>query len=51
MCVCVWGGAYMRGAYTWSNTSVKETVGLPAGAIHEAVCWELRQRNTVNSKS
>ena len=25
-------GAYMRGAYTWSNKSVKEKVGLSAGA-------------------
>ena len=23
-------GPYMRGAYTWSNTSVKEKVGLSA---------------------
>ena len=26
------GGAYMKGAYTWSNTSVKQKVGLAAGA-------------------
>ena len=33
------GGAYMRGAYMCSNTSVKEKVGLSAGAY--------KQRNTV----
>ena len=33
-----------RGAYAWSNTSVKEKVGLSAeGSIH-------RQRNTVFEK-
>ena len=25
------GGAYMRGAYTWSNTSGKKKVGLSKG--------------------
>ena len=25
------GGAYMRGGYTWSKTSVKEKEGLSAG--------------------
>ena len=29
--LCVGGGAYVRGAYTWSNKSVKEKVGLSAG--------------------
>ena len=26
-------GAYLREAYTWSNTSVKEKVGLSAGCL------------------
>ena len=30
MCV----GAYMRGAYTWSNRSVKEKVDLSAGGLY-----------------
>ena len=40
------GGELMRGgAYTWSNTSVKEKVGLSAeGPIHGGT---YRQRNTV----
>ena len=28
------GGAYMRGAYTWSNTGVKEKGGLICGGLY-----------------
>ena len=27
-------GAYVRGAYTWSNTSVNKKVGLSAGDLY-----------------
>ena len=40
------GGAYMRGAYTWSNTSVKEKVGLSVGGLY-AGGGAYRRRNTV----
>ena len=41
------GGAYMRGAYTWSKTSVKEKDGtnLQGGGVGGLY----RQRNTVCS--
>ena len=38
------GGAYMRGVYTWSNTSVKEEVSLSAGGLYVGAH---RWRNTV----
>ena len=28
------GGIYERGAYTWSNTSVKEKMGLYVGGLY-----------------
>ena len=44
------GGAYARGTYTWSNTSVKEKVGLSAeGPI--AGGGGAYRRNTVIKKN
>ena len=50
------GGAYMRGAYTWSNTSVKEKMGLSAGSLYAGAPIRggggaYRRRNTVYRKS
>ena len=40
------GGTYMRRPYAWSNTSVKEKVGLSVGALRGGE-GAYRWRNTV----
>ena len=48
------GGAYTRGSYTWSNTSVKEKVGLPAeGPICGGglIGGEIRYEQSWNNKA
>ena len=39
------GRAYMRGAYTWNNTSVKENVGSSARGLYAGRVY--RRRNAV----